>query len=112
MSTPDLLSYLKKGEFTIKCKDSAAVVVSLALEVQGQKTPLTLYIDPKAFVIKRMEFPTPMAGMFQVGYRYKLFEGHLVLDEVNTVIGTMGFSRFHISGYKKVRKKSSFFRGF
>jgi outer membrane lipoprotein-sorting protein len=112
MSSPDLLSYLKKGDFTIVREDSAAVVVSMSIANGNQKIPFTFYIDPKAFVLKRIEFPSPMAGMFQLGYRYKLFDGHLVVDEVNTVMGSLGFSRVQLFDYRKNKQKSSFFRIF
>ncbi len=112
LSSPDLLSYLKKGDFTIKQEDSAAIVVVITIAVENRKTPFTLYIDPQAYVIKRMEFPYPMGGMFRIGYRYKRFEGHLVLEEVNTVMGSLGFSRMQMFDYQKIRKKRSFFRGF
>ncbi|MBN1577601.1 MAG: hypothetical protein JW913_13665 [Chitinispirillaceae bacterium] len=112
MSSPDLLSYLKKGDFDIVREDSTAVVVKMDIENGKQTFPFTFYIDPKAFVIKRMEFPSPVAGMFRIGYRYTLFEGSPVLDEVNTVMGNFGFSRVHLFDYKKGKKKSSFFRIF
>ncbi|MBN1307714.1 MAG: hypothetical protein JXA18_07350 [Chitinispirillaceae bacterium] len=112
MSLPDLLSYLKRGDFTILREDSAAIVIKMNMTNGPEKVPFTFYIDPKAFVIKRMEFSLPMAGMFRIGYRYKLFEGHLVLDEVNTVMGSLGFTRVRMFDYTKSRKKSSFFRIF
>ena len=112
MSTPNLLSYLKSGDFSIVGEDSAAIVVKTDITYDKQKVPFTFYIDSKAFVIKRIEFPSPMGGMFQIGYKYKLFEGHLVLDEVNTVMGSMGFTRVQLFNYQSSKKNRSFFRLF
>ncbi|MBN1294125.1 MAG: hypothetical protein JXB48_19975, partial [Candidatus Latescibacteria bacterium] len=112
MSTPNLLSYLKSGNFTIVSEDSTSIIVKADIAYDKQKIPFTFYIDPKAFIIKRMEFPSPMGGMFQIGYKYKLFKGYLVLDEVNTIMGSIGFTRVHLFNYRTSKKSRSFFRLF
>jgi hypothetical protein len=111
-TSPDLSSYLKNNDFEIISEDTSAIAVKLTMLNNSPQIPFTFYIDPKLFVVKRMGFPTPMTGEFQIGYKYKLFQGRLVVEEINTVMGSIGFSRIKISDYKRINKGNNFYRIF
>lgn len=111
-NTPSLYSLLKSNTFKIQRTDSSTIVVTMNKMNGTENIPITLYIDRASIMLQRLEFPLPMAGTLQIGYRYKLFSGQPVLEEMNSVMGTMGFSRIRFFNYKKCRKNSSFFRSF
>ncbi len=111
-SSPDLLSFLKNQEFEISRQDTALIVINLNIASGTEKVPLSLYIDAKTYLIMRMEFYVPGVGSFQTGYKYTKFGEYFVVQEINTVMGSIGFSRIKIDEYKKCNKKDSFFRLF
>jgi outer membrane lipoprotein-sorting protein len=105
---PSAKQLLGKSDFTIvEEKPGVYVVIEFESETPMGKSKTRATFDTKEWLLRNIKMTgmTP-TGEIETGFSYTTFNGHTMVKEMNTVMGSAGFMKISYGEYKAINKIS------